>query len=288
MGMKPRDPHKKTPEEMVGDLKRMAHDLEARIQAQDRAYHAERVKAARHHKAGEKISALQALARSKATRKNIEIMQTSATNCWSLAVHIDSLGLLKETFDVMQQSSVMIESLLKSSKLDPEKVTTLTERLQESTQTAANIQEVLSRPLDINAAAVGELDFDVLDAELDAIDLDDELVAAELPVTVEPLPPAAPQQKQLAAASKPAAKAKSASKAAATRSAGRGSVMPPIPLTPAERAAQAQLARIPSPPTAVPSAAAAAAAATSASPLSSSSSSSSTGRVVVMVAETQQ
>jgi hypothetical protein len=294
MGLKPRDPSKKTPAEMVDDLKRMARDLEGRIQAQDRAFHTERANAARYHKAGEKVSALQALSRSKATRKNIELMQTSASNCWSLAVHIDSLGLLKETFDVMQQSSAMIDGLLKTSKLDPEKVKALTERLQESTQTATEIQNTLSLPLDINAAAMGELDFDVLDAELDAIDLDDELAAATLPVTAVAAPEP-PTPKQTVAAAKPAtAKAvpKAVSKTAAARAASRNSVMPPIPLTPAERAAQTQLARFPVPPTTVPSVAAAAAATSSAETStlssSSSSSSSSTGRVTVMVAETTE
>lgn len=278
MGAKPRDPNKKTPEEMIGDLQRRARDLEARILAQEKAYHAERATAAHHRDQGRVVLARQAISRSIATRRNMEMMQNSAHTCWSLAVHIDSLGLLAGTYDVLNQSSVMIEGMLKSAQLDPDKVSALTEKLQESTQVSNEIQEALSRPLDVSAVASGETDYDFLDSELAMIDLDEEMKAvATIPTpTVEPAVVGKPTTKQ---AAKPVAKAV----AKGQRATPRGSVMPPVPVDAAARTAQAQLARSPPAPTTTPSAAAAAAAVVT----SETNTSSGSGRMVVMLSETQ-
>lgn len=173
-----------TVEEQIALLSAQSEKLEALVLKKENAYHKEMAKAAQLKKEGRLTEARQHLMRAKATQKNMATLTNTAGVLWELACHLQTLGNLNQSYDLMKSTTVMMGTMQSQEGLNPEKVAALQEKIQMSVQMSQEVQEVLSRPTDVAASASGELDFDTLDAELDAINIDEHLNA----VRTEPEP----------------------------------------------------------------------------------------------------
>ena len=164
----------------IADLQKTATELEKRVLRREKAFYTERSTAAKLNKERRVTEARQALVRSKAIEKQMAVMRNSASQCWCLAMHLESLGIMADSYQAMASSNNMIRKLMKTEGLDPDKVAELSEQLQASVGASTEIQDLLSRPLDAAAAAGGDMDYDALDAELATLNDLDEIAAADL------------------------------------------------------------------------------------------------------------